>query len=168
MAFLKWGWLLHKKSNSSIKYSIWKRRYLVLTTTSICIHKSEKGVISHKNQRYKSYGWSNFQNVKRQGTHAFLVESRYPKLYASLYFQSKNDQERNHWLQAIYEQLHLTLKRWSFNQTTNSCLSTSSVLDKWLDHYDMTDHTSFHSISSESTAITKKRTLLSRLASLFF
>ncbi|KAI8383024.1 hypothetical protein BD560DRAFT_487078 [Blakeslea trispora] len=167
MAILKWGWLLHKKSSSNIKYSVWKKRYLVLTTTSICIHKSEKGVVSYKSQRYKAYGWSNYQSVKREGTHAFMVESRNPKLHASLQFKSKNDQERNHWLQAIYEQLHLTLKRWSFNPLTNSFLSTSSVLDKWLDRYHVADQPNLYSVSSEPVIKSKRKNLFFRIIALF-
>ncbi|GAN04343.1 hypothetical protein MAM1_0061d03803 [Mucor ambiguus] len=120
MVLLKWGWV-QQHINFKFRPAVWKRRYLVLTTMSIHIYKSEKGVISslfHENMP-DIHVWSNFQSVdsytkrRRPSKHAFTVETRDPHLYASLQFKCVTTEEKDKWITAIDEQLKLTSKIWS-------------------------------------------------------
>ncbi|KAI8098239.1 uncharacterized protein B0P05DRAFT_521042 [Gilbertella persicaria] len=143
MTVLKWGWVLHQKTGFRFSPSVWKKRYLVLTTTSIHVHKSEKGVISSlfDENASKIYVWSNYQAAKSQSTHVFMIEPRNSKL-RTLKFKSSDQQEREKWLDVMNEQLNLTMKIWSSPQIAleahlsepepTSSLPTGSVLDKWL------------------------------------
>ncbi|CAO0793956.1 unnamed protein product [Mucor circinelloides] len=123
MVLLKWGWV---KQRISFKFrpAVWKRRYLVLTTMSIHVHKSERGVISslfHENMP-EIHVWSNFQAVdsykkpKRCSKYAFVIETRDPHIHASLQFKCVTTEEKDKWITAIDEQLKLTSKMWSSSQ----------------------------------------------------
>ncbi|KAK4520093.1 60S ribosomal protein L10A [Mucor velutinosus] len=120
MVLLKWGWV-QQRITFKFRPAVWKRRYLVLTTMSIHVHKSEKGVISslfHENMP-EIHVWSNFKSVdsykkqKRLSKYAFMIETRDHHLYASLRFKCATAEERDKWITAIDEQLKLTSKMWS-------------------------------------------------------
>ncbi|KAI8638873.1 hypothetical protein BD408DRAFT_446467 [Parasitella parasitica] len=163
MVLLKWGWVLQRFA-CKFRPAVWKRRYLVLTTMSIHVYKSEKGVISSSfsDNTPAIHVWSNFQNVeackksKRSSKHTFMIQSRDTQIHSSLQFKCTTTEEKDRWVEAIDEQLKLTHKMWSSQPASESTIGRSqkmkqtkcildnpivpvSVLDKWLQQLDFLD-----------------------------
>ncbi|KAL0141061.1 hypothetical protein V8B55DRAFT_1334687 [Mucor lusitanicus] len=140
---LKWGWV-QQRISFKFRPAVWKKRYLVLTTMSIHVYKSEKGVISS------------------------LFQENMPEIHVFSDFQSfkcVTTEEKDKWITAIDEQLQLTSKMWSSqpvvketedngfcrltklkqqNPNNNKCklqnpIVPVSVLDKWLEQLDFMD-----------------------------
>ncbi|CAO3612076.1 unnamed protein product [Mucor hiemalis] len=156
MGIIMWGWV---RQRIAFKYrpAMWKKRYLVLASMSIHIHKSERGVISSlfPDNLPTVHVWSNYQSVKSDGgsrsSHAFIIEPRDPKSCA-LKFKCVNQEEKERWIRVIREQLNLNSQIWSFKTSTiakqesipvnyapERRIMSVSVLDKWLDQLQITD-----------------------------
>ncbi|KAL9537924.1 hypothetical protein MBANPS3_011345 [Mucor bainieri] len=117
---LKWGWVLQRVP-LKFRPNIWKKRYVVLTTMSVHVYKSERGVISDLFQEEETaevHLWSNFQSVdslkkgKKPSKFIFTLETRDPQAQVSLQFKCDTTEEKAKWIAAINEQLSLTTKTW--------------------------------------------------------
>ncbi|KAI8053572.1 hypothetical protein BDF21DRAFT_498051 [Thamnidium elegans] len=176
MVLLMWGWV-HQRITFRFRPTVWKKRYLVLTTMSIHIHKSEKGVISSlfPDNLPTVHVWSNFRSannyLKRGTSHTFMIEPKDPNVYP-LKFKCVTSEEKEKWLSAIREQLALTSKIWSTitqptKHTFDRKILSVSVLDKWLDQLAVIDTSSMirqqqkalrtNSSSRKSSTSSKKR-----------
>ncbi|KAI7864091.1 uncharacterized protein EV154DRAFT_488964 [Mucor mucedo] len=156
MVLLKWGWV-HQRIALRFRPTVWKKRYLVLTTMSIHVHKSEKGVISSlfPDSSPAVHVWSNFISAQsyttRGSDHTFMIEPKDPTTYA-LKFKCSTLEEKEKWLEAITEQLALTSKIWSQKTTPKTISQTPivsvSVLDKWLDQLSIIENVVAEDLSS--------------------
>ncbi|GAA5801722.1 hypothetical protein HPULCUR_007174 [Helicostylum pulchrum] len=155
MVLLMWGWV-HQRITFRFRPTVWKKRYLVITTMSIHVHKSEKGVISSlfPDNLPTVHVWSNFRSansyLKRGASNTFMIEPKEPNS-RPLKFKCVTSEEKEKWLSAIREQLSLTSKIWSHSMSTmmqpkkhtfDRKILSVSVLDKWLDQLAVIDTSS--------------------------
>ncbi|KAI8974337.1 hypothetical protein BDB01DRAFT_807107 [Pilobolus umbonatus] len=128
MTLVMWGWV-QQRCKLAMGISIWKRRYLVITTRTFCMHKSEKGVIASLYFNPMGYGWPMYKSVEHnRKKRSVSIHPRDPKEKA-VKFRCMSEESMNKWIQVIREQIQSNTRIWV---NSNIEYAFGSVLDRLL------------------------------------